>query len=65
MSKHAPKHMKPWTLKDMQRMRRYAATRTSARITAAYLGRSPGATRYKAMMEGVSFRSINRKPRRR
>jgi len=24
-------------------------------------GRSPGAVRYKAMMEGVSFRSINRK----
>ena len=35
--------------------------RVSARVAAQKLGRSPGAVRYKAMMEGVSFRSINRK----
>ena len=35
--------------------------KVSARVAAQKLGRSPGAVRYKAMMEGVSFRSINRK----
>ena len=35
--------------------------RPPARVAASKLGRSPGAVRYKAMMEGVSFRSINRK----
>ena len=65
MSKPAKNHNKPYSDSEMKRMRRYAANRTSARVAAILLGRSPGAVRYKAMMEGISFRSINRKPRRR
>lgn len=65
MAKKAKNHMKPYTQVEVRRIRRYAANRTSARVTAQLIGRSPGALRYKAMMLGVSFRSINRKPRRR
>jgi hypothetical protein len=63
--KKPARHNRPYTKTDMRRMRRFAANRTSARVTASLMGRSPGAVRYKAMMEGVRFRSINRKPRRR
>lgn len=44
----------------MKKLRDFAKRRVSARVAAGKLGRSPGAVRYKAMMEGVSFRSINR-----
>jgi hypothetical protein len=54
------KHMTPWTDAEVRRMRELAKKRVSARIAATKLGRSAGATRYKAMIEGVSFRSINR-----
>jgi hypothetical protein len=50
----------PWTAAEMRRMRQFAKAKVSARVAAQKLGRSPGATRYKAMMEGVSFKSINR-----
>jgi hypothetical protein len=46
---------------DDLKLRAFAKSRVSARVAASKLGRSPGAVRYKAMMEGVSFRSINRK----
>jgi len=59
-SKTAPRHMREWTAGDMKKMRELAKKRISARVAAGKLGRSPGAVRYKAMMEGVSFRSINR-----
>jgi hypothetical protein len=59
-SKQARRHMAEWSEHDVRRMRAYAKRRVSARITAGKLGRSPGAVRYKAMIEGVSFRSINR-----
>ena len=65
MSRKAPNHMREWSKRDVRRMRSIARSRKPAWFAAMVLGRSPGATRYKAMMEGVSFRSINRKPRRR
>jgi hypothetical protein len=54
------KHMKPYSEAEIRRMRELARKRVSARVAAQKLGRSPGALRYKAMMEGISFRSINR-----
>lgn len=56
---------KPWSAADLKKMRALAKQRVSARIAAGKLGRSPGAVRFKAMNEGISFRSINRAPRRR
>jgi hypothetical protein len=61
----AKRHNSEWSDADVKKMRALAKSRTSARIAAGKLGRSPGAVRFKAMKEGVSFRSINRKPRRR
>ncbi len=51
---------RPWSKSDVRKMRALARQRISARIAARKLRRSPGAVRYKAMIEGVSFRSINR-----
>ncbi len=53
--------MREWSEGDMKKLRQVAKARVSARVAAQKLGRSPGAVRYKAMMEGVSFRSINRR----
>jgi hypothetical protein len=53
--------MREWSEADMKKLRSFAKSRISARVAASKLGRSPGAVRYKAMMEGVSFRSINRR----
>lgn len=58
--KRARNHMRDWSSTDVRRMRQCARRRISARVAAQKLGRSPGAVRYKAMVEGVSFRSINR-----
>lgn len=58
-------HMRPYSERELRTMRRCARQRVSARVTAQKLGRSPGAVRYKAMMEGISFRSIDRRPVRR
>lgn len=55
---------RPWTPTDNKKLRALARQRLSARVAAKKLRRSPGAVRYKAMMEGVSFRSINRRPAR-
>ena len=66
MAKKKPtNNMLPYSAADMRKMRKCARSRISARVTAQKLGRSPGAVRYKAMMEGISFRSINRRPVRR
>ncbi len=53
--------MREWSEGDMKKLRQFAKARVSARVAAQEQGRSPGAGRYKAMMEGVSFRSINRR----
>ena len=59
--KKGARHMREWSEGDMKKLRAFAKSKVSARIAASKLGRSPGAVRYKAMMEGVSFRSSNRK----
>ena len=59
--KKGARHMREWSYGDMKKLRQFAKLKVSARVAAQKLGRSPGAVRYKAMMEGVSFRSINRK----
>ena len=59
--KKGARHMREWSAGDMKKLRQFAKQKVSARVAAQKLGRSPGAVRYKAMMEGVSFRSINRK----
>lgn len=61
-AKTAPR---PWSERDVAKMRALAKKRMSARLAAKALRRSPGATRFKAMVLGVSFRSINRRPVRR
>lgn len=55
------RHMREWSARDMRVMRECAKARLPARVAAVKLGRSPGAVRYKAMMEGVKFRSIERR----
>ena len=59
--KKGARHMREWSEGDMKKLRQFAKQKVSACVAAQKLGRSPGAVRYKAMMEGVSFRSINRK----
>lgn len=54
---------RPWSPRDCARLRQLAKAKVSARVAAGRLRRSPGATRYKAMVMGVSFRSINRRRR--
>lgn len=51
---------RPWSKSDVRALRAMAKRKLSARVAAIALRRSPGATRFKAMVEGVSFRSTNR-----
>lgn len=51
---------KPWSVAEVQKLRKFAKARMTSREAARRLKRSPGATRYKAMMEQISFRSGNR-----
>lgn len=53
------KYQKPWTPADIKKMRALAKQRMSARLAAKELGRTTGATKYKAMTEGVRFRFID------
>jgi hypothetical protein len=53
------KHNAPWTSADLKKMRALAQARMSARLAAMELGRSPGAVKYKAMVEGIRFRFID------
>lgn len=56
------KHNAPWVPADLKKMRELARKRLSARLAAKALGRTTGAVKYKAMVEGVRFRAINQKP---
>ena len=58
MASSTRKHNAPWTSADLKKMRALAKARKSARLAAMELGRSPGAVKYKAMVEGVRFRFI-------
>jgi hypothetical protein len=53
----ATKSGKKWSASDVQRMRRYARAGLTSKTAAVCLRRSWGATRYKACMIGVNFRS--------
>jgi hypothetical protein len=47
-----------WSAADLKNMRALAAKGISARVAAEKLGRSRGAVAFKAMTEGVHFKSI-------
>lgn len=49
-----------WSAADVRRLKAYAGKGVSSRVAAEKLGRAPGATRFKAMVEGISFRSVTR-----
>lgn len=51
-----------WTPADVRRMKKSAKAGESARIAADRLRRTRGAVAYKAMVEGVHFRSIKQPP---
>lgn len=53
------RHNQEWTRNDVVRMRALAKEKKSARQAARELGRSTGAVKYKAMVEGVRFHFIN------
>lgn len=53
-----PRDGLPWTNTEIKRTRSMARRRMSARQAAARLGRSAGAVKYKAMVEGVRFHAI-------
>lgn len=53
------KHNAPWTPADLKKLRQLARAKLSARLAARELGRSTGAVKYKAMVEGVRFQFIN------
>lgn len=57
-----PRDNRPWTPYDLKRMRAHAAEGMSARQSAQRLGRSHGAVKFKAMVEGVRFHAINQPP---
>ncbi len=59
--KKGARHMREWSAGDMKKLRQFAKLKVSARVAAQKRARSPGAVRYKSMMEGVSLRSITRK----
>ena len=59
MAKSARKHNAPWTPADLKKMRALAKSKLSARLAAKELGRSTGAVKYKAMVEGIRFRFID------
>ena len=59
MASSTRKHNAPWTSADLKKMRALARAKKSARLAAIELGRSTGAVKYKAMVEGVRFRFID------
>lgn len=62
MAKKKPiNHNEPWDVHDLRKLRALARQRLSARLAAKVLGRSTGSVKYKAMIEGISFRAINQK----
>ncbi len=48
----------PWTKTEDRRMAKLAKAGVSASNIAAMLGRSPGATRQRALIVGVRFKSL-------
>lgn len=52
------RNLKPWSDAELRRMRRLAMRGKSTREAAEALKRTPGATRYKAHVAGISFREL-------
>lgn len=48
-----------WTRADLAKLRKLAAQGVSSTDAANELGRTVGGTKYKAMVEGIPFSSIN------
>jgi hypothetical protein len=65
MPKSPKKHRVPWSNADLKALRKLAGQRKSMRVAALSLKRTPAAVQQKAFQEGISFRSINRRRRRR
>jgi hypothetical protein len=55
--------VRPWSKEDIKNLRALAKARLSGPQVATELRRTRGAVAQKAMILGVSFRSINRKRR--
>lgn len=53
------RHNAGWTEHEVARLRKYASDGLSARLAGEKLGRSTGATKYKAMVEKIEFHFIN------
>jgi hypothetical protein len=49
------RHLRPWNATDLKKMRALAKRKLSARLAALKLGRTAGAVKYKAMVEGIRF----------
>jgi hypothetical protein len=58
MSINTKRDGKPWNKQDVSRMRAHANQGLSARQSAARLGRTPAAVKFKAMSEGIRFHAI-------
>jgi hypothetical protein len=65
MPKSPSKHRVPWSAADLRNLKKLAGQRKSMRMAAAALKRTPAAVQQKAFQEGISFRSINRRRKRR
>lgn len=53
------RHNAGWTEHEVARLRKYASDGLSSRQTGEKLGRSTGATKYKAMVLKIEFHAIN------
>ena len=63
MAKKKRRVVRPWSKEDIKSLRALAKARLSGPQVATELRRTRGAVAQKAMILGVSFRSINRKRR--
>jgi hypothetical protein len=63
MAKKKRRVVRPWSKEDIKNLRALAKARLSGPQVAKELRRTRGAVAQKAMILGVSFRSINRKRR--
>jgi regulator of protease activity HflC (stomatin/prohibitin superfamily) len=52
------KHGQDWTPAEVRRLRALARRKLPARVAATVLGRTHGAVKFKAMVEGVRFHAI-------
>ena len=58
MAKRLTKHNAPWTATDLKKLRWLAKMKLSARLAAKEVGRTAGAVKYKAMVEGLRFQFL-------